>query len=263
MVDERRDNLDRAFDYKFRLPARPFFVGSRNMSLLSGNIKDAHLRDILLLKKMTGLFGSEIFGFMSETFFGVFMKDFSAEAKLKFSDSFLKTIKTAKQLKYTDTGASNNIVYLFLTQFVRSYWNVYMNMQRDRIFDFFSLHPFADSKLVAAMGSLDYKKNTNYKLYTAIFRRYHKEFLKEPYTFEYFRKPNGCGDLWDIEFEKEMGEFRRRVLSDIKFLRFLADTRIMREKKLDHEDLKKLYCLFSWLDTYRPVLKDTAGSLFY
>jgi hypothetical protein len=229
---------------------------------LSKNIKDANLRKILLLKKFTGLFGSEIFGFMSETFFEVFLKDFSVEAKLKFSDSFLNRIKTAKQLKYEDTGASNNIAYLFLTQFVRSYWNVYMNMQRDRIFDFFSLHPFVDSKIVAAMSSLDYKRNMKYKLYTAMFKQRHQEFLKEPYTFEYFRKPNGCRDLWDIEFEKEMGEFRKRALSDVKFLRFLTDKRIMREKKLAHEDLKRLYCLFSWLNTYRTVLKHEADLLF-
>ncbi|OGX25696.1 MAG: hypothetical protein A2Y03_09495 [Omnitrophica WOR_2 bacterium GWF2_38_59] len=255
IIDNQRGSLDRVFDQKLRLEKRSFFSGSKNMSLLSKDVKDTALKEILLSKKFTGLFGSEIFGFMSDTFFKVFNKDFHLEAKLSFKDPFLKKIKTAKQLKYEDKGASNNIFHLFLTQFIRSYWNIYMNMQRDRIFDFFSLHPFTDSTIVAAMGSLEYKSNMKYKLYTAMFKQYYEEFLKEPYTFEYHRKRNGCEDLWDIGFEKEKREFRKRALSDKNFSKFLSGQNIMKEKIFDHENLKKLYCLFNWLNTYRPVLK--------
>ena len=260
VIDDHRGHLERAFDYKFRLHKKEYFLGSRNMSLLSEDIRDVKLRKALLSKKFTGLFGSENFGFMSDTFFSVFKKKFRVEAKLKLSERFSPAIKAAKQLKYTDNGTSNDIFYLFLTQFVRSYWNVHMNMQRDRIFDFFSLHPFVDSKVIEAMGSLEYKDNMRYKLYTATFKQYDPAFLKIPYTFEYHRKLNGCADLWDIGFDREVKRFRERVLSNKEFLSFLEDRQIIKNKKLDHDDLKKMYCLFIWRNTYRPVLRHKADA---
>lgn len=255
IINDQRNHLNRAFDYNFRLYKRNFFIGSKNIFLLSEDEKDGNLRDVLLLKKFTGLFGSEIFGFMSHTFFKVFRKDFSKEAKLIFSDRFLSELKFGKQLKFIVNGKSNNVFYLFLTQFVRSYWNVYMNMQRDRVFDFFSLHPFTDSKIVAAMSLLDYKENMNYKLYTEMYKLYDPAFLKIPYTFEDYRKVNVFKDTWEIEYEIEQREFTNAIFNNQNFLPFLKDNQIIKSKgNFDYDYLRKLYCLFKWFDIYKPVL---------
>lgn len=254
IVNERRNNLKRAFDYDFRLYKRDFFLGSRNIFFLSENEKDHSLYSALLSKIFTGLFGSEIFGYMSHTFLKLLNKD-PSESKLIFSEKFLSKLNFKKKLKYKVDKKSHNVFYLFLTQFVRSYWNIYINIQRDRIFDFLSLNPFTDSKIVAVMGSLNYSENMYYKLYTEMYKQYNPVFLKVPYTFEYYRKINFFTDTFEIEYDMEKKEFVSTVLNNQDFFSFLKDNQIIKsERNFNYEDLRKLYCLFSWFDVYKSVL---------
>lgn len=258
IINEKRHNINRAFDFNFRLFKKRFFLGSRNIFFLKGkNKENTNLSTIFLSKIFTGLFGSEIFGYMSDTFMKILLKK-PETSMLSVLDNFSPKLNYDKKSRLKMNKRAHNIFSLFLTQFVRSYWNVYINMQRDRIFDFFSLHPFADSKIVAVMDSLNYNANMNYKLYTKMFLQFSPAFLKIPYTYEDYRQTNILKNTFREDFAREQTVFKDHVFKNYDFLIFFKKNVFLKNiNKLDYENLRKLYCVFYWFQVYSDSIEST------
>lgn len=222
-----------------------------------GKFKDLIGLKYFTLPRFTGLFGTEVLGFVPFWFTRTIKKDLLADGSRVFKKEFLfKALKNKGGKKFTmQTSGQPNAIYDFVSQVSRTYLSAYPSQSWARPTKFFSyqfLHPFIDSKFVRLICAFESKKHMPYKLYEKVFKRHFPSYLKIPWTHQYMRRRN---DMNTKAPDKSDGmPPDRMIYRDKEFISFLKKSPIHKTDKAIGGNLKELYFLFHWFKIYQSVL---------
>ena len=150
--------------------------------------------------------------------------------------------------------AENIYRYSWVMDIGRSYVNTYSRKGWERpttLFNHFKDVPFADSKFLSIVLSLDERKYFDYDGYSEVYRKFYPEFLDIPFA--------SCSPPGNIARPQPLKskELYKGFSKDTRFIDFVKNKRIVRSLPLDLPNaVEKLCLLFCWVCASEPFLED-------
>lgn len=207
--------------------------------------------------KFTGLFGTEVLGFVPFWFKRAIKKDLLVDGSCTLKKEFLLRALRNNKVKRSliQPEVRPNIIYDFVAQISRTYLSAYPSHSWARPTDFFSyqfLHPFIDSKFVSLICAFESEKYMPYKLYEKVFERHFPAYLEVPWTHGHMRKRHDMGRA--VPGREDARPLEKKIFCEKDFVAFLKKSPIPKNSQVAANNLKELYFLFHWLKIYKTAL---------
>jgi hypothetical protein len=216
-----------------------------------------------LFRRFTGLFGTELLGYIFQDLFKSYHLNYRETARKIFSPAFLLKCESGGKRNLNSFldellpafcfPGQNIYRHSNLAQIGRSYVNTYNRKGWERPASLFSdLHsiPFADSKFFSLLSSFEDQSYFNYRGYHETYKRFYPEFLDIPWVRDhrYPKKPAMAGPL-KLSFRG------KRLTEDKRFMGFIKNKKIIRSLPIDFSlSIEKLYFLYTWFCVNEPLL---------
>lgn len=210
--------------------------------------------------RFTGLFGGEVLGNAPYQFEERVLINYHQITEKYLSRNLIK--KALKDRDYNETtnniNKANNLNYIFINQVGRAYLNIHnlygweqptTNIKHE------ALLPFTDSKFISLLSGLDYEQYLRgYRLYSILYKIYHAEYTRFPWTFTLMRKRNDLND--GTRRENYNKKNVNANYKDKEFINFLRSQNFLKDDQASLKHLNELYLLYNWLKIYKPVIQD-------
>jgi hypothetical protein len=251
-------------NFKFK-PMKTIYDSFHNTNIFNKNYKELIAMKFFTSPRFTGLFGTELFGYIPEWFIESISLNFDVFSAKIFTPVFLSRLHAGKNrglfCNYGNTPGLSNQIYSFLYQIGRTYLNAHYTRSWERptkFFSYLSLNPFADSKFVALLCSFDYDRHMQYRLYQEIYKNYYPGFLDIAWTRASHRIQKNLKNDSQQEIDSGLAkqqELLKLITEDVDFRAFVKQNSIVQKTGVAiSARLKELYFLFKWYDVYKSVL---------
>lgn len=256
---KRDDAAIKDFIYRFSSQGSRYkFKRSNFHSKDIGNLSIP--RDVVF-NRFTGLFGTELLGYIFQSLLRSYSANYHESAKKIFSADFLSKAESREGLNSFLDGLlpvfcfpkQNIYRYTAISQIGRSYLNVHDGRCWERPtfqFGFLRHMPFADSKFFALMSSLD-ESYFNYVGYYDLYRKYYSEFLEIPWTRDHrHRNDSSEGNLLELTL--------KQLKKDSGFMGFIKNKKIFQSFTMEStENFKRIYYFYTWIRENKALLYDS------
>ena len=268
-------SLKNDYTFKFK-PRKTIFDNIHGTDIFNKDMNYLRNMKFFTSPRFTGLFGTEFFGYVPHSVTRSIGQNLNTVSYRLFLRDFLfKVYDTTEKKGLTNLegiSGSTSPVLLFLNQILRSYMHSHYASSWERpyasswerptsLFSYLFIKPFADSKFVAVLSSLDYDKCMHYELYGEVYNKYFPGFLKFPWTDTTYRvqySPNKKATKKKAAGPRKYDKLLQLVADDKKFRNFIKTNKIIQKTNFAiGARLKELYFIFNWFEVHKSILSDS------